>query len=355
MLPRNAFFFLSLIIIGTLSIITLRGIAITYAQTQLFFYFLGLIVMYLISSKSLSWWKKTSWIWYLGTILLLLLTLITGSLTKGAVSWLEIGAYRFQPSEFVKPVILLLLAERITRENLYSWTGRMKAFIIVVLPILLIFLQPDFGTAVTIIIGIAAFYLLLRPPQKLTLALLLGTIVLFLISWIWLLQPYQKDRLTVFFNPQADTQASGYNVQQALIAVGSGGLFGQGWGRGQQSHLRFLPERHTDFLFAAFAEENGLVGSLALLATYTFLFWRIGQIASQITNKQNQRLVLAAGWLIFGQTAINIGMNLGLLPVTGVPLPLFSLGGSSLISTSILLGLIEAARRENFPPVYRLD
>ena len=349
MRPRSYLLVVLVILIAILSIISLRGIAEGFAINQLFFFLFGLVVFFITSAVPFRIWQNGRWLWYFGVIGLLLLTLIMGRATKGAVSWLHFGAYRLQPSELLKPTLLLLLASEFTVGHLQHTKPFLKFALLAGFPLLLVMLQPDLGTAITVIAGVGTLFLLENPPPKLVLGLGGLAILVLTVSWLWLLQPYQKDRILTFVRPTQDTQGSGYNAQQAMIAVGSGGLWGQGWGQGKQSHLRFLPERQTDFLFATFAEERGWVGSVVLVGLYAALFIAMGAIAQSITNSHQRIFLYSSGALLLFQSFINIGMNIGLTPVTGIPLPLFSLGGSSILATCITLGLVESIRRSQLP------
>lgn len=349
MRPRQYGLIALILGLAVLSLISLRGISATFAMNQLFFFGVGFLAFGVISALPFRVWQSGRWLWYSGVLGLLGLTLLLGQTTKGAVSWLELGAYRLQPSEFLKPTLLLLLASECGMGSLRSWRQAARFLGLAGIPLLLVMLQPDLGTALTLVAGVGASFLLTAPPKKLVLGLVTGSVILMIFAWLFLLQPYQKDRILTFVRPTHDTQGSGYNAQQAMIAVGSGGLMGQGWGQGRQSHLRFLPERQNDFLFATFAEERGWVGSIALLSLYAGLFWYLGAMAREIPDEAQQRFILSSAALLLFQSFINIGMNIGLTPVTGIPLPLFSLGGSSVLATCITLGLAESSRRSQIP------
>lgn len=349
MRPRSYVLVVLIILLAVLSVISLRGIADYLALNQLFFFALGLVIFFITSAVHFSNWLSGRWLWYLGIISLLLLTLLMGQVTKGAVSWLEFGSYRLQPSELLKPLLLLFLAGEFTIGSLKNTRRILRYAVLGGLPLILVLLQPDFGTAFTLMVGVGISLILAAPPKRLLLGSAILGVVLAVIAWLWLLQPYQKDRLLTFVQPQQDMQGRGYNAQQAMIAVGSGGLSGQGWGQGKQSHLRFLPERQTDFLYATYAEERGFSGSAWLVLLYAGLFTALGLIAKEITNPQHRLFIISSASLLLVQTFINIGMNIGLTPVTGIPLPLFSLGGSSILATCLTLGLIESIRRSQLP------
>jgi rod shape determining protein RodA len=345
MRPRNLVLPSVILLIGLLSILTLRGISPSFATNQLLFFIVSLAIFAIASSLPFSLFRSTRWIWYGLSILLLVITLIIGRTTNGSLSWLAFGSYRLQPSELLKPALILLLAIEFANKPVSQWQNLLRFGAILGLPVFLVMLQPDLGTTLIILAGAFFVFLSHHPSRKVLVGAASIGVASALIAWFFLLQPYQKARIQNFFQPEADPQGSGYNARQAVIAVGSGGTWGHGFGNGRQSNLRFLPERQTDFLFATFAEEQGWVGTSALILLYATLFFCIGQALQQTRNRGELALALGVGMLLFSQTFINIGMNIGLTPVTGVPLPLFSLGGSSLLTTCIALGLLESMRR----------
>lgn len=349
MRPRSYPLLILMVMLGVLSVLSLRGIAPTFAYNQLFFFLVGLVVFVVTSAFPARTWENGRWLWYAGVVGLLLLTIILGQATKGAVSWLEIGAYRLQPSELLKPVLMLLLASEFARGSWEHPRQLLKFMVLAGLPLALIMLQPDFGTALTVVAGVGALFLLTSPPKKLVVGLGAGAVAMLVIAWLFVFQPYQKDRIRTFIQPTQDVQGSGYNAQQAMIAVGSGGITGRGLGQGSQSHLRFLPERQTDFLFATYAEERGFLGSAWLIGLYTALLAVLGKVSQEVADAKQRLFILSSGAILLFQSFINIGMNMGLTPVTEIPLPLFSLGGSSILATSITLGLAESIRRSSLP------
>lgn len=345
MRPRNLILPSVILLIGLLSILTLRGISPAFATNQLLFFIVSLGIFAVASSLPFSWFRSTRWIWYGLSLLLLIITLVIGTTTNGSLSWLSFGSYRLQPSELLKPALILLLATEFANKPVSRWQNLLRFGVILGIPVLLIMLQPDLGTTLIILAGAVFVFLTQKPSKRVVVGAITGAIAVMVGAWLFFLQPYQKARIQNFFQPQADPRGTGYNARQAVIAVGSGGTWGYGWGHGRQSNLRFLPERQTDFLFATYAEEQGWVGTTALIALYATLFYLIGQGLQQARDRSELALTLGIGMLLFSQTFINIGMNIGLTPVTGVPLPLFSLGGSSLLATCIALGLLESMRR----------
>lgn len=345
MRPRNLWLPSVILLIGVLSILTLRGIAPGFATNQLLFYIVSLAAFAGVSSLPFAWFRSTRWVWYGVSLFLLIVTLIIGTTTNGSLSWLSFGSYRLQPSELLKPALILLLATEFGSKPVSKWENLLKFGLYLAIPVALILLQPDLGTTLIILAGAVFVFLAQKPSKKIVGAAVGSAIAVAAIAWMFFLVPYQKARIQTFFQPQADPRGSGYNARQAVIAVGSGGTWGHGWGHGRQSHLRFLPERQTDFLFATYAEERGWVGTGALVLLYAALFFYITLPLQQAQNRTELALALGLGMLLFAQTFINIGMNIGLTPVTGVPLPLFSLGGSSLLASCIAFGLLESMRR----------
>ena len=281
---------------------------------------------------------------YLLSLLFLILPFLVGTVTRGSVRWIPLGSFTIQPSEIVKPFLSLLAAWFWTKENFSL--KRLFFFSGIFFPaVLLIFLQPDLGNALVVlsIFGGVLLFSGIKWRQLLLLVLVVG--VIFPLAW-FTLHDYQKMRIVHFPNPYSDPLGEGYNLIQSKIAIGSGGIFGRGLGRGTQSHLAFLPEKHTDFIFASLAEELGLVGSGIVFGLYLLLFWRILKIAQQTRQRPLFLLAMGLFFSLFFQTTVNLGMNIGLLPITGITLPLISYGGSSVLATMISLGILEAISRQ---------
>lgn len=278
---------------------------------------------------------------YVFSMLLLITTLITGAISRGAMRWLDIGPFRFQPSELSKPLLLIFFAV------LGSINSKKRLGFLLLLglfPLAIIFFQPDLGTA--LIIGASYVGILSRwVPVKYWFIGLLGAAVLIFPVYQFVLHDYQKNRLMTFINPYSDPLNSGYHVIQSTIAFGSGGVWGKGLGHGTQSQLRFLPEHHTDFIFATLGEELGVIGSVLVLALYSLLLLNVYSILSHCSDEASALFCLGVFVMLVFQIAVNIGMNLGIAPVTGVTLPFLSYGGSSMLSISVCLGLVAAMRK----------
>lgn len=349
MRPRSLVVFGLYAVFAIISSVSLRSIAPTYGTNQAVFFLTGLLVLWSVSALPYWFIKQYRWWAYSGITLLLLVTLIIGTTTKGSLSWIRFGSYRFQPSELVKPVLMLILGVWSRHHTLQTFVNWLRYGALAGLPLGLIMLQPDLGTTIVIASGVAAIALTASPQRHLLLGAIVGLILVALLSWSFLLKPYQKDRIRTFVQPSADPLGSGYNRQQALIAVGSGGFLGQGLGQGSQSTLRFLPERQTDFIYASVGEKTGFIGSSAVILAYTALFAWMWRVIGELSDPDTLRVTWGCAVLLWTQTTINIGMNLGILPITGVTLPLMSLGGTSILSTAAILGLIESMRRSSHP------
>ncbi|MEN9582286.1 MAG: rod shape-determining protein RodA, rod shape determining protein RodA [Candidatus Parcubacteria bacterium] len=284
---------------------------------------------------------------FIGAVALLVVVFIAGNVVNGAKSWLSFGAFSFQPSDVVKISLILLLAKYYSRRHVEI--KHVKHVLIsglyALVPLTLIFLEPDFGSAIIIFLIWFGMTLVSGISKK-----HLGIVFLILLTvfgglWFFVFKPYQKDRIRNFLNPYHDAQGSGYNALMSITAVGSGGLLGKGVGFGTQSRFQYLPEYQTDFIFAAFSEEWGFVGALMLLLMYGLLISRIIKVA--FLGATNFETLFATGFavMLLSHLLINIGMNIGIMPVTGITLPFMSYGGSHLLVEFIALGLLMGMRR----------
>ncbi len=286
---------------------------------------------------------------YIVALASLITVLLFGQKYLGAKRWIKMpGGAHFQPSEWVKLILILAVAKYFAdlQQRELSWPDFMKAGAIVGFPMLLVLKQPDLGTALTYLpIAIMGLFLGgLRWKQALVVLLILG--LLLPVAWIKILKPYQKERLSSFRDPDADRQGSGYQVNQSLIAVGSGGVWGSK--QGSQTHLSFLPVPQTDFIFAAFAEEHGFVGALGLLLLYFIVLMRLTQNAQTAPDRAGAFLVMGVVAVLSFHILVNVGMVVGFMPVTGIPLPLMSYGGSSVLFMFLALGMVMNVRMRRF-------
>jgi rod shape determining protein RodA len=343
--------------LSILSLIVLKSIELT-TKTPLDFSFgrqlasvaLSFIVLLvLVRSKDLL--LKGGFYLYILSVLLLALVLTYGESSGGATRWLTIGTWQFQPSELAKLALILVQAKLLaSRRHSLAKPWPLFLSVLYVLPlVLLIAVEPDLGTAI-VLVAIWLAMLLMSDLPKRTFVLLIGLVLLVLPASYPFLEDYQRDRVDSFFNPSLSTQAEGYNALQATIAVGSGGLTGRGLDAGTQSQLNFLPSQHTDFIFAVIAEKLGFLGALSVILAFTLLLVRLiyisWQSSHQVVRLAGMGVIAALGL----QFLINIGMNLGLAPVTGIPLPFVSGGGTHILAESAMVGLVlglAAVERKN--------
>lgn len=312
---------------------------------QLIYFVIGFISFVVISTVDYKIWKNFSWIFYVFSLIFLIFILLTPAI-RGSSRWIDIGLFSLQPSELIKPLMILIFSYFLLHLKKVKYFFILKPLYLFLPFILLIFLQPDLGNTIVYTFT----YVLLEIINGLSLYYILGGIaslvVFFPMLWLFL-KDYQKNRLLSFINPHADSAGAGYNAIQAMIAIGSGQLAGLGLGRGNQSHLLFLPEYHTDFVFASLGEELGFVGGAIVIFFYFFLLGKILLIAFNSEDDFGRLICIGAFAQLFIQVLINIGMNLGLMPITGITLPLLSYGGSSILSTFITLGLIASVSKKS--------
>ncbi|HRX69618.1 MAG TPA: rod shape-determining protein RodA [Candidatus Competibacteraceae bacterium] len=294
---------------------------------------LGFLIMLALAQAPPRYFRLWSpWI-YLTGILLLLAVMIVGDISKGAQRWLDLGVVRFQPSEIMKLAVPMMMSWFFADKPLPPrWLHLLGGVMITAIPFILIAEQPDLGTA--LVVGSAGAFALFLAGLSWTIMLGLillvgGAVPLF---WTFVMHDYQRQRVLTFLNPESDPLGSGYHIIQSKIAIGSGGIYGQGWLNGTQSHLDFLPEGSTDFIFAAFSEEFGLVGACLLLALYFFIIARSLYMAACAPDTYTRLLAGSLTLIFFLYAFVNSGMVSGLLPVVGLPLPLFSYGGTSLVT-----------------------
>jgi rod shape determining protein RodA len=281
-----------------------------------------------------------------GLILLLSVSQL-GRVIRGTISRLEIMGIQLQPSEFMKVALVFLLAWLFSQEKISPRVAVILSGFLVSLAAGLIILEPDFGMTALIVLFWIALIVFLGTSWRTISAL--GALVAgaSFVVWHWLLADYQKARLSTFLNPASDPLGAGYNIMQSIVALGSGSWFGRGLGHGPQSQLQFLPEQHTDFILASLGEELGFIGVILVVVLYIILLWRVMRVARVTRDRFGQYLAVGVYLLLLISFFISAGMNMGLLPVTGIPLPLISYGGSSLVSTIILLGVVQSIHIHN--------
>jgi rod shape determining protein RodA len=329
------------VLAGILSLVVLTSISPERVGQQALMFVIGLFVFIYLSAQDSAVYKTFAPISYFVAVFFLAITLVLGETLRGSTRWISIAGFQLQAGEFVKPLLTLAFAHFLTRYPPKIFKNLVINLVLFAIPVLLIFKQPDLGTALAVSsiwlaeVFVAGISYWIIGASLGTMALISSFIPVFL-------HDYQIRRLETFIDPYRDPLGSGYNVIQSIIAVGSGGFLGKGLGGGTQSHLRFLPERHTDFIFASLAEELGAIGSLLVLFTLGGLLYRLLILATHSRINSSRLIYLGAFGYLFFQTFINVGMNIGIAPVTGVTLPLISYGGSSILATAITLGIVSS-------------
>lgn len=317
--------------------------ASSHFMKQLTYYLMGSCLILIIISVDYRILLTLNYPIYGLIILLLCIALFFGDSVANTQRWIDLGAFRLQPSELAKLALVINLASYYYRKDTgkgFTLRELIAPVLLTALPFILILKQPDLGTA--LMLGAIFISMTLFVKLKLRTIIVLASSIICMIplGWFYILKPYQKKRIFTLFNPEIDPHGSGYHIIQSKIAVGSGLLFGKGFLKGTQVHLNFLPERHTDFAFSVWAEEWGFVGSIFFLACYFFMLLLSMKIAGSARDKFGVLLCFGIISLLFWQAFINLGMLLGLLPVVGMPLPLISYGGSSLLTTMIGIGIL---------------
>ncbi|GKT10504.1 rod shape-determining protein RodA [Desulforhabdus sp. TSK] len=292
------------------------------------------------------------WI-YIFVILLLLLVLVAGREVNGSKRWLQLAGFQFQPSEFMKIAIVLQLSSYFSSNEISPYPSLKKLFppaVMLMVPAVLILAEPDLGTAISVSAIACTLVLFMGIRWRYILGLVLGVLPCLWPVWEHVLKPYQKQRIMILLRPDLDPLGAGYHIRQSKIAIGSGMLWGKGFLNGTQNKLRFLPEKHTDFVFSVWAEEWGFLGCMLLLVLFALLVVIALRVARRSKDRYGSLLVVGMTSLILWQVLINIGMVIGLLPVVGITLPFVSYGGSSIITLCFAVGIIEnvSMRRYTF-------
>jgi rod shape determining protein RodA len=319
---------------------------------QIYWVLAGVGMMFVMSAISYrALLDKIHW-FYIAAVASLMAVLVFGQKYLGARRWIKMpGGNHFQPSEWVKLILILAVAKYFAemRQRDLAWSDLLKAGAIVGVPMLMVLKQPDLGTALTYlpIAAMGIFLGGLQWKQGVVITVLAAVAVgaVFFVPRVHVLKSYQKQRLTSFVDPDIDPQGSGYQVEQSLIAVGSGGLWG---GKGSQTHGAFLPVPQTDFIFAAFAEEHGFVGALGVLLLYFIVLMRLTQNAQTAPDRAGTFVVMGVVAVLSFHILVNVGMVVGFMPVTGIPLPLMSYGGSSVLFMFLALGMVMNVRMRRF-------
>ncbi|OGM08265.1 hypothetical protein A2159_02200, partial [Candidatus Woesebacteria bacterium RBG_13_34_9] len=327
------------IILVVLSLVTLFSLNIIFFYGQSILFLLSFVIFLIFSQTNYLVLKLYSKHIYIFSIIILLFVLLIGIESRGAVRWVEILGFRLQFSEILKPILAISLASYLSSLKILNLKNFINTFLFLSPIVILIFLQPDLGNAIIyfLIVFLTAIYL--GFPIRHFIVSFLPFLLAAPFLWRFL-HDYQKQRILTFINPSLDPLGTSYNVIQSIIAVGSGMLMGKGIGQGTQSSLKFLPERQTDFIFATISEQLGFIGVIIILICFSLLLYRILQIIFNTNDNFSKILLVIVFFAFLTQIFINIGMNLGLLPIVGVTLPFVSYGGSSLLSNFIFLGLV---------------
>ncbi len=311
-----------------------------------FLVFLGMAIVF--SRLKENFWKTIAFPVYITVVIMLLGVELMGAVRGGSQRWLSLGFIRIQPSELMKPAIILAVArfyDLLPAGQIRTWAAIWPLLVLLAFPCALILLQPDLGTTITVVAGAMTVAFLAGLPMRLFVGGAAAVAVIAPLAYFFALEEYQQRRVTTFLNPENDPLGAGYHISQSKIAIGSGGIFGKGFLNGTQSHLDYLPEGHTDFVFATMAEEWGLMGGVAVLTGFFLLFrWGLG-VAMKAKTRFSQLLAAGLSTTIFFYVAINLMMVMGLAPVVGIPLPFLSHGGSSMMTIMICIGILMAIDR----------
>ncbi len=332
-----------------LTVLYSSGIKSSQALSQLdtsrqFFYVaFGVVILLFFAKLDYRILRNYSFVLYGIMILSLVVVDFFGATRLGATRWIDIGFFQFQPSEFAKPILVIILAQHFSRyyDHINEWKYWLGSLAYIAIPLVLVLMQPDLGTGMVFGIIWLSMSVAARVRWQYLGSLLLG-LVLMIPLIVPRLKPYQRQRITTFLDPTANPATTGYNVNQAIIAVGSGGWFGQGLGSGSQSQGNFLPSQHTDFIFAVLAEKLGFIGGLITLGIFGLLFLRCFWISKLSPDRFGSFMVVGLVSMLLFHVFINVGMNLGIMPVTGIPLPFISAGGSSMLVGMFGIGVIQS-------------
>lgn len=304
----------------------------------------GLLLMVLMASIDYRFLQNWTWFIYVGSLGLLALTFVLGHAVHGSTRWIDVGPFPLQPSELAKVATVLVLAKWLSEKprGQSSLVRFLISIALVAPPLGLVFLQPDLGTSFVLAAVWVVLVLVSGPRWKYLAWLMVSGLPVGFVVWHYLLKPYQLARILVFLDPGSSPLDDGYNIIQARISVGAGGLTGQGYMGGSQSQLHYLKVQHTDFIASVVAEEFGFIGMVALLLVFGLLLWRVIRVADLARDGYGELIAAGVAGILLFQIFVNVGMNLGLMPVTGIPLPFVSYGGSSLVTLLMAEGLLQS-------------
>ncbi len=321
---------------------------------QLISALIGIVLMIALAILDYRYFRDSAYVLFFFTVALLVVVLLYGKTIRGTTGWLDIGILSIQPVEFAKVFVVLVLSRFLAHsvDQLVSIKRLIGFLILAVVPSVLVLLQPDFGSAFVLMATVGGYIFFVKTKKKMIIAVVLLAVLSIVVAWFFVFQDFQRNRVFTFFDPARDPLGTGYHVSQAVIAVGSGKLWGRGLGLGPQSQLKFLPAQETDFIFAVIAEQLGFVGTVLVLGLFAFLLFRLLRISVTTHDPFGSLFCLGLALIIVWHMVINIAMNMGMAPVTGLPLPLMSYGRSSLLSLLIGLGIAQsiAVRRRKQQP-----
>lgn len=353
----KAFHSMDWILVGSLIPLVTGGLVTMYSFTgetnvfskQVIWVIISFLVFFALSFVDFRFFRKTTPVvaFYMSAVTFLILVLLVGRTIKGAKSWIDFGFFSFQPADFAKLALILVLSKYFSKRHVEI--GNVRHIVVSGLYafglFFLVMLQPDLGLGIILFFIWFGMILLAGISKKHLFTVVMIGAVTFAGLWVYVFKDYQKNRIKTFLHPLADVRGAGYNSYQSTIAVGSGATLGKGIGYGTQSRLNFLPEYETDFIFAAFAEEWGFIGVLFLIGSFGLLIFRI--MDNAMKGETNFEILFASGVAIMfiGHFIINVGMNMGVMPVTGIPLPFVSYGGSHLLISFVALGMLMGMRR----------
>jgi len=360
MIDRNQLKTIDWGLIGLLILNSIIGIAFihssshylpgNYALKQFFWFLVAILALFVFLSVDYRIWVTYSLYFYGVAVIILAGVLLFGRLTAGTKSWIVLPFFQIQPSEITKIPVILVLTHMFStyRRDSLSFVHGFLSILIVGIPVLLIGLQPDLGTAHTYIPILLAVFVMVGLKKRTVIFLIILALLLGIVGWSVIFKEYQKERITTLLSPEKDPLGAGYQTIQSKIAIGSGGFLGKGYKKGTQSQLRFLPARHTDFIFSVIGEEFGFIGVIVMFVLY-FLF--LARLFHSVTKSRDRAgvfiIYLVAGMIAF-QFLVNVFMTIGLFPIAGVPLPLISYGGSSLLTNYLAVSLVINVRMRRF-------
>lgn len=322
---------------------TQRGALADVYVTQIYWFVIGFLAATLVAAIDYRHFERLAPILYVSGLVMLALVFVLATDVRGSARWIQLGSFNFQPSEYMKPLVVLMVARHIqndTKTEARTFLDLVLPIGIALVPTALVMLQPDLGTSLIYVTSSAAMLAMTRIRTGTVLTMTGAFAAVSLLMWNFGMKDYQRARITSFLEPEKDASGTAWHAIQSQTAIGNGGLWGEGFMQGTQNQFGFLPDQHSDFPFAVFAEEFGFLGCLVLIGLYLFLsIWSL-HVASQAKDRFGAALAVGAGAILFFQAFFNMGMSMGLLPVVGVTLPLFSYGGSSLLTMLVSLGLL---------------